>query len=151
MSKSKRNNSDEAYVLDICDEILGMNAIRQYRKFSFLEGDPGKNGQRRRLPVDAFYADLGLAIEYREIQHFESTPHFDKPYKLTVSGVHRGEQRKKYDLLRDRLLPQNGIRLIVIPYHALVCDSRKRLKRERPTDILAVEFLLSRAAINLLR
>jgi len=93
-SKSSRQNSDEAYVLDLCDEILGQKASRQH-KFDFLKGDSG-----RKLPVDGYYEELNLAIEYRERQHSEPVSHFDKPHKMTVSGVHRGEQRKIYDQRR---------------------------------------------------
>ncbi len=32
---TKRGNSDEAYILDICDEVLGLKGLRQYR-FDFL-------------------------------------------------------------------------------------------------------------------
>ena len=33
---------------------------------------------------------------------------------MTVSGVHRGEQRRRYDERRDREIPANGLRLLVI-------------------------------------
>jgi len=32
-------------------------------------------------------------VEYRELQHDHFVTHFDKPDRLTVSGVHRGVQR----------------------------------------------------------
>src|SRR5690606_2600377 len=35
-----RATSDEAYVLDICDEVLGLKGLRQHR-FDFLRGDSG--------------------------------------------------------------------------------------------------------------
>jgi hypothetical protein len=62
---SKRTDSDEAYVLDLCDSLLGKLSERQ-KLFDFLVGDPGRNGMARRLPVDAFYPDLRIAIEYRD-------------------------------------------------------------------------------------
>ena len=47
-----RTASDEAWIIDICDKILGRQAIRQHR-FPFLCGDAGQSGRRVRLPVDA--------------------------------------------------------------------------------------------------
>ena len=62
---------DEEYILSLCDALLGRKPLRQHR-FSFLLGDSG-----RRLPVDAFYSDLKLVIEYRERQHTEAVALFD--------------------------------------------------------------------------
>ncbi|MCZ2156834.1 MAG: hypothetical protein LC114_23550, partial [Bryobacterales bacterium] len=99
-----RRGSDEAYVIDLCDEILGQSALRQYR-FPFLLGDGGKA-----LPVDAYYPRLNLVVEYRERQHTESVKFFDR--RMTVSGVHRSEQRQLYDQRRRDILPKHGITLI---------------------------------------
>lgn len=108
-----RANSDEHYVLDLCDAVLGRKGCRQH-KFEFLRGDPGKGGRCSKLPVDAYYEDLNLVIEVMESQHFKETPFFDKPHRLTVSGVHRGEQRKLYDQRRRTVLPEHGITLITL-------------------------------------
>ena len=59
---TSRKNSDEHYVLDLCDEILGLKASRQ-QTFDFLRGD-GKPGKK--LPVDAYYPNLKLVVEYKE-------------------------------------------------------------------------------------
>jgi hypothetical protein len=107
---ANRRESDEQYIIDLCDEVLGRTAEHGHR-FPFLLGDPGRRG-RAQLPVDAFYPDLNLVIEYRERQHFESVRHFDKPWKMTVSGVHRGEQRMRYDERRREVLPKHGISLV---------------------------------------
>jgi hypothetical protein len=85
---SSRKDSDEHYVLDLCDEVFGVKGLRQHR-FDFLLGDSGT-----KLPVDCFYPELNLVIEYKEQQHTKPNKHFDKPDKMTVSGLHRGEQRK---------------------------------------------------------
>ncbi|MCX5275035.1 hypothetical protein [Streptomyces virginiae] len=87
-----RDGSDEAYVVGLCERILGENALPQHR-FDWLLGDPGSGGRRVQLPVDAFWPGHQLVVEYRELQHDQPMPHFDKPNRLTVSGVHRGEQR----------------------------------------------------------
>ncbi|TDN87099.1 hypothetical protein DET49_11453 [Salegentibacter sp. 24] len=141
-SKPAKQNSDESYVIDLCDEILGQKASRQH-KFDFLKGDSG-----RRLPVDAFYEKLNLAIEYRERQHSEAVSHFDKPHKITVSGVHRGEQRKIYDQRRRDLLPKNGIHLIEIDYNQFEYDGRKRIVRDRERDLEVVNQLISKQRIK---
>lgn len=72
---------DEDYVIDLCDEALGLTASRQHR-FDFLRGD-GNPGVK--LPVDAYYEKKKLVVEYYEKQHTEAVPFFDK--KKTVSGV----------------------------------------------------------------
>ncbi len=138
---TKRTNSDEQYVIDLCDRILHSKASRQH-KFDFLLGDPNSIGFSAKLPVDAYYQELNLVVEYRERQHSESVNFFDKPNKLTVSGVHRGEQRKIYDQRRDELLPKNGIELIKISYYDFEYDYRKRILRNEKEDIKTIEKLI---------
>jgi len=69
-TNSGRRTSDEHYVIDLCDEIIGQTAMRQHR-FDFLRGDSGVP-----LPVDAYYPNINLVIEYHESQHTQSTPFF---------------------------------------------------------------------------
>lgn len=118
-----RKDSDEYYVLDLCDQVLGINGLRQHR-FDFLLGDSGT-----KLPVDIYYPSLNLVIEYKEQQHSKPNKHFDKPDKMTVSGVHRGEQRKIYDQRRLEVLPKHGIRVIEIFYSDFNHDSKDRILR----------------------
>jgi len=126
---------DEIYVIDLCDELFGRRASRQHR-FPWLVGDPGRDGRARSLPVDAYYADERLVVEYRELQHDGPVAFFDKPDRLTVSGVHRGEQRRIYDRRRDDLIPQHGLRLWVITPADLRCDGRGRLSaRDHARDL----------------
>ncbi|WP_246281683.1 hypothetical protein [Fodinicola acaciae] len=108
-----RETSDEAYVLALCDEILNEPGLRQVR-FDWLRGDPGRDGRSRSLPVDAFWPGHSVVVEYREIQHDQPIRHFDKPDRLTVSGVHRGLQRKRYDNRRDEQIPAHGLRLVIV-------------------------------------
>lgn len=137
-STSKVSNRDEQYVLDLCDEVLNLKGSRQH-KFDFLKGDAGT-----RLPVDIYYEKLKLVIEYREYQHTNSVKHFDKPDKITVSGVSRGEQRKIYDQRRRDLLPVNGIKLIEIDFIDFECDSRSRIVRDGVKDLKTVKKILGR-------
>ncbi|MES2418299.1 MAG: hypothetical protein V4541_08930 [Bacteroidota bacterium] len=128
-TKCSRIDSDEHYILELCDEVLHRKGIRQHR-FDFLKGDTGV-----KLPVDIYYPKLNLVIEYREHQHIKSVNHFDKPNILTVSGVNRGKQRKIYDQRRRDVLPKNGIRLIEIVYTNFVFNKRNRIVRDRERDL----------------
>jgi hypothetical protein len=128
-------------VVDLCDTILGEPASRQHR-FGWLTGDPGRDGRRRTLPVDAYYAARQLVIEYRERQHDEPVAHFDKPDVLTVSGVHRGIQRRIYDERRAVEIPAHGLRLMVVKPSDLAADGRGRLLRDWVPDEAALRPLL---------
>jgi hypothetical protein len=134
----KSRDKDEDYVVDLCDKVLGLKSSRQHG-FDFLVGDPGKNGKCKKLPVDAYYKELNLVIEYREKQHTESVDHFDKPNKLTVSGVHRGEQRKIYDERRRQVLPEYNIRLVEISYSDFKHNNKKRIIRDDDFDKSVIE------------
>ncbi|GEM_PF-991298 len=135
-SQKSRNNSDETYIIDLCDEVLHAKASRQHR-FPFLLGD-GANPVS--LPVDAYYEELNLVIEYYELQHMESVNFFDKPEKMTVSGVSRGEQRKIYDQRRRDVLPQHGISLVIFNYSDFNFEAskNKRLIRNHDIDVKVV-------------
>lgn len=137
-----RDDSDETYVIDLCDEVLGEKGIRQHR-FDWLLGDPGANGRQVRLPVDSYWPGRELVIEYRERQHEEPVPFFDKPDRLTISGVHRGEQRALYDARRDTEIPARGLWFVVIRPADLDADGRGRLHRNRESDLQVVRKLLS--------
>ncbi|WP_406175884.1 hypothetical protein [Streptomyces sp. NBC_00996] len=139
----KRDESDEAYVVDLCNEVLGETALTQH-KFDWLLGDPGAGGRQARLPVDAYWSGHQLVVEYRELQHDQPMPHFDKPDRLTISGVHRGEQRALYDARRDTEIPAHGLRLVVIRPTDLDADTRGRLRRNREADIAALSKILAR-------
>lgn len=123
---TQRANSDEAYILNICDEILNLKGLRQHR-FDFLRGDSGT-----KLPVDIYYPRLKLVIEYREKQHTEEVAFFDK--RITSSGISRGEQRKRYDELRRTEIPKNGLDLIEFDYSEFGHTKGKRLLRNKVED-----------------
>ncbi|WP_400263107.1 hypothetical protein ACFX5U_08575 [Sphingobacterium sp. SG20118] len=126
-------DKDEHYVLDFCDKILGLTSLRQY-KFDFLLGDPNSRGISAKLPVDSFYEEFNLVVEYRERQHTESVNFFDKPNRMTVSGVHRGKQRKIYDDRRRYILPKHNIILVEISFSDFNYDKQKRIKRNPKFD-----------------
>jgi hypothetical protein len=136
-----RTLSDESYVIDLCDEVLGARASRQHR-FDWLRGDarPGKRGAR--LPVDAYYPEQQLVIEYRERQHTEAVPFMDR--RVTLSGVDRGAQRAIYDQRRRDLLPQHRITLVELSYADFAHDQNKRLLRRRDEDLAVIRQALAR-------
>jgi hypothetical protein len=130
-----RTLSDETYIIDLCDEVLGTVAFRQHR-FDFLRGDAGPGKQGTRLPVDAYYPELQLVVEYCERQHTEAIPIMDR--RMTVSGVDRRTQRAMYDQRRREVLPRHDIELVELSYADFAHDKNKRLCRRRVEDLAVV-------------
>jgi hypothetical protein len=131
-----RADSDEHYILDLCDEVLSQQSRRQHR-FGFLVGDNGHP-----LPVDAYYPERNLVVEYREYQHSEPLAFFDR--KMTVSGIPRGQQRALYDQRRRDILPENGITLVEFCYSEFARSGARKLKRDRHFDINVIRQKLQR-------
>ena len=117
---------DENYIIDLCDSVLSYKACRQH-KFDFLVGDKGD-----KLPVDAYYPQLHLVVEFHEKQHMESVPLFDN--KMTVSGVPRYEQRRIYDQRRRDVLPMHGITIIEFTVNEFNSDRTKKIIRNLNKD-----------------
>jgi len=133
---------DQAYVTDLCDKILSRPALREHR-FDWLRGDPSRDGgSGRKLPVDAYWPEHALVVEYWEKQHAEPVAFFDKPDRLTVSGVSRGDQRAQYDKLRELLIPHHDLRLVIVRATDLACDRRGRLLREPDLDLPVIRRLI---------
>lgn len=132
-----RVNSDEYYVIGLCDEALGLEGIRQHT-FPFLLGDSG-----RPLPVDVYYRERNLVIEYYEHQHTEEVKFFNR--RMTVSGVSRGEQRKIYDERRRTELPKHGIKLVIISYSDF--GMTKKLNRNHDADLQTVKGILKKSGV----
>lgn len=130
-------NGDEYYVVNLCDELLEEHASRQHR-FSFLLGDYHKDGINRSiLPVDAYYQNHNLVIEYMESVESSGTP-----YKRTISGVGLTEQRKLYDERRRKGLKSNEINLLEIQYSSFECNSENQLIRDHEKDMNVLRALL---------
>lgn len=138
---ASRASSDEHYVIDLCDAVLGVKGLRQHR-FPWLLGDPSpKTGRQVALPVDAYWPGFDLVVEFHERQHDEAVVFFDKPERLTVSGVHRGLQRALYDERRRELIPQHGMTLVIVTIDAF--ESRRgKIVRRPGEDRLAIAYLL---------
>jgi hypothetical protein len=132
---------DQSYVTDLCDAVLGVEASREHR-FPWLLGDASpKTGRQIMLPVDAYWESLDLVVEFQEEQHTQAIKLFDKPDVLTVSGVHRGEQRRIYDERKARLIPANGLRLVVI-HKSDFTVRRKRIVPGGDRDLAVVRRAL---------
>jgi hypothetical protein len=131
----KRTESDEHYVIDLCDGVLGSVGVRQ-ATFDWLVGDVSPStGRARRLPVDTYWPEFHLAVEFQEKQHTHPVAIFDR--RATVSGVPRGEQRRLYDLRKAELLPLHAITLITIHKDEFVTRGDKIIRDEaRDTAIV---------------
>ena len=140
-SKEIRENSDEFYILDLCDELLKEKASRKHT-FPFLVGDKHKKGKiRTKLPLAAFYKDANLVIEFLEKQN-KTEQHLDKLDVITVSGITRSEQIKKYNKRRRDVLQKKEIHLIEIDYSLFECDNKKDLSREKDKDVRLLNTIL---------
>ncbi len=141
--ENKRLLSDKYYVINLCDMVLKQSAKRQ-KRFDFLVGDLHKDGKTKtELPVDAFYAELNLVIEYKEAPEAEQTGYFNNQTERTVSGINRAAQRIKYDKRKAAELPLNGIKLIELQYSIFNCDEQKKIIRDLENDLKMIENVLS--------
>ena len=141
-----RLNSDETYVIGLCDKALGLTADRQ-KRFDFLLGDLHKNGKTQTLlPVDAYYEELQLVIEYKEIQNLKpiasQEKSIDEDEEENTKTVSRDEQRRIYDERRAKVLPENDISLVVISYSDFDYDDKNKIIREEKSDLKIVQEAL---------
>ncbi|WP_461633724.1 hypothetical protein [Labilibaculum euxinus] len=143
-----RLNSDETYVIALCDKVLSLTSDRQ-KRFDFLLGDLHKNGKKQTmLPVDAYYEELQLVVEYKEIQNFRPVAGFDKnndedeEEEERTKTVSREEQRRIYDERRAKVLPENDISLVVISYSDFEYDDKNKIIRNEENDLKIVQKTL---------
>lgn len=136
-------NSDETYLVNLCDELLQAEASRQHT-FDFLLGDMHKKGKlRTKLPVDTYYEDLNLVIEFmKQYNQEESSTSEDEP--LTISGVTRNEQRERYNKRRRDVLKKKEIHHLEIEVTAFDCNSKKQLTRDKAKDVKVLRSILKR-------
>ncbi|MEA3505039.1 MAG: hypothetical protein U9R32_07570 [Bacteroidota bacterium] len=135
-SMLSRLESDETYVIDLCDIVLEKRANRQ-KRFDFLLGDLHKDGKSRtKLPVDAYYENLNLVIEYTINQISEPVASLDK--EETSSEVSREERKKIYDQRRAEELPKNDIYLVVLSNVDFTCDANNKIIRNQEADMVIV-------------
>ncbi len=104
----------ERYCAKLVSDALGGVEYKPGHRFPFLRGDPTlKRPKGVILPVDAYYPDSKLVLEFREAQHYsDRVALWDA--RITATGQRRKEQRRKYDERREEVLPANGIKLLII-------------------------------------
>lgn len=125
---AKPKTNDEAYVIDLCDKILGVEASRQHR-FDFLKGDLHTNGKTRtKLPCAAFYESLNMVVLYNDKPAGENTA------AKGTATFDRNEQRLRYDDLRRTVLPENGIKVVEISFEQFECDGKRKIVRDAKKD-----------------
>ena len=134
----KRENSDEYYLVGLCNELLNEKAVHQHT-FNFLLGDFHRDGKTRTaLPIDAFYANLNMAIEFYEKEDETS----EDATMLTISKVNRSEQRKKYAQRKRDVLKEKEIDLIEMDYDEFECDEEHKLVRNKEADVKILTEIL---------
>ena len=140
-AKTTRENSDEFYILNLCDELLKEKASRKHT-FSNLLGDMHKRGKTRtKLPLAAFYEDANLVIEFLEKQN-NTEEQLEKLNVMTVSGITRSEQIKRYNKRRRDVLQKKDINLLEIDYSSFECDNKKNLSRDKNKDVAVLKKIL---------
>ena len=130
------------YVIGLLEQLLG--PTEREKRFPWALGDPSPiTGRAARLPFDAVWESRRLIVEVDEDQHREATGLFDKPHRLTVSGVHRGHQRKLYDDRKRAAAVANGYLVVSVAW------SRKQ--RPSASDLDHVRQILLAASVELAR
>ena len=104
-----------------CQVLRTTNVSRQHR-FDFLRGDPTRNRPVGvPLPVDAYFPDYRLVVEYMGEQHSASNALMDR-------RPGRREQRATYQERRARLLREHGYRLVRVWHHEPLTEVTVRAK-----------------------
>lgn len=139
ISKKEQNklniqNSDEYYLVSLCDELLGERASRKHT-FDTLVGNLHKRGKgRTKLPLDAYYKDLKLVLEFYEKPKDEAS--------LDEVAKARMEQIVYYNDLKKKAILKKELALIIIKYDSFNCDEDGRLIRDKKKDVALLKSML---------
>lgn len=139
ISKKKQHlldikNSDENYLLDLCDELLEQKASRKHT-FDTLVGNLHKRGKgRTKLPLDAYYKDLKLVIEF-----FQKEKNFED---LDEKEQARVTQIKYYDELKKEAVLNKKFRYMKINYAQFECNENDKLIRNTENDTIVLKDIL---------
>lgn len=127
-------NSDEFYLVNLCDELLGQEGSRKHM-FDTLVGKLHKRGKgRTKLPLDAYYEDLKLVIEFsRKDVDFDA---LDKKEQARMIQV------KHYDKLKKKAILKKDLRLMEINYASFECNETNKLIRNTEDDKVILKGLL---------
>ncbi len=120
-------NSDEFYLVNLCDELLKQKASRKHT-FDNLLGNMHKKGKgRTKLPLAAYYENLKLAIDFK-----------GKKY----DSEEREERLRIYGLRKKEVLERKKIKLILIDYTDFECDENQKLVRNETEDMSVLKNIL---------
>lgn len=139
ISKKKQHildikNSDENYLLDLCDELLAQKASRKHT-FDTLVGNLHKRGKgRTKLPLDAYYKDLKLVIEF--FQKERSFEDLDEKEQARVTQI------KYYDELKKEAVLNKKFRYMKINYAQFECNENDKLIRNTENDTIVLKDIL---------
>lgn len=132
-------------MIDLLAEILDEEPERE-RRFPWACGDPSlKTGRAVQLPFDAVWESRGLIVEVDEDQHRRPVRFWDKPHVLTVSGVHRGEQRRLYDERKRAAAHEHSYLMVVIEWER----RPPPVQRDKTVDSARLSAILASAGVNL--
>ncbi|WP_299260226.1 hypothetical protein [uncultured Aquimarina sp.] len=127
-------NSDEYYLVNLCDELLKQKASRKHT-FNTLVGNLHKKGKgRTKLPLDAYYEDLKLVLEF--FRKNEITDELDEEEKA------RKAQIKYYNQLKKKAILTKKLRLIEINYASFECDAENKLVKNSESDRSVLKGIL---------
>jgi len=120
-------NSDEFYLVNLCDELFKQKASRKHT-FDNLLGNMHKKGKgRTKLPLAAYYEDLKLAIDFKGKKH---------------DSEEREERLRVYGLRKKEVLERKKIKLILIDYTDFECDENQKLVRNEAQDLSVLKNIL---------
>ncbi|MFK7749637.1 MAG: hypothetical protein AB8B65_14670 [Kordia sp.] len=127
-------NSDENYLLNLCDELLDKKASRKHT-FDTLVGNLHKRGKgRTKLPLDAYYQELKLVIEF-----FQKEKNFED---LDEKEQARITQIKYYDELKKEAVLNKKFRYMKINFAQFQCNENDKLIRNTENDIIILKQIL---------
>ncbi|WP_025740620.1 hypothetical protein [Aquimarina pacifica] len=128
-------NSDEYYLVSLCDSLLKQKASRKHT-FDTLVGNLHKRGKgRTKLPLDAYYEDLKLVLAFFEKNKVE-TGEVDEKEQA------RKEQIKYYNSLKKKAISNKKLRLIEVDYALFERNDAKKMIRNTENDTLVLKGIL---------
>ncbi|MBQ4802771.1 hypothetical protein J8L88_07920 [Aquimarina sp. MMG015] len=133
-------NSDEYYLVNLCDELLKQKASRKHT-FPNLVGNLHKKGKRRtKLPLDAYYEDLKLVLEFFEKNAITN--------ELDEKEQARRAQIKYYNQLKKKAVLAKNLHLIEVNYGLFERNNENKLVRNTDNDMLVLKDVLKDFVLN---
>ena len=126
--------SDENYLFDLCDQILGQKALRQHL---FHFPDKGRN-----FPVHGFYPELELALYYRKPPQSEVVTHLKHISWISGRSIHREKEEEGFLQRCREQLSEKGIRFLEIHHSNFSYNKLERLKKDSQQDMTVLKDLL---------